>query len=105
MNKDIKDKWVAALRSGNYQQGQGSLRTENRYCCLGVLCEITGCRWRSEPDMFVALYKDSSTGSTYIPEQLREELGMSLVDEEKLATRNDTGATFSELADVIETYF
>lgn len=40
MKKEIADKWVEALRSGEYNQGRGYLRVENEYCCLGVLCEI-----------------------------------------------------------------
>ena len=44
MNSEIKEKWLAALRSGKYQKGQNSLRSQsgsdNLYCCLGVLCEI-----------------------------------------------------------------
>lgn len=32
--------WTAALRSGNYTQIQGKLRSDDGYCCLGVLCEI-----------------------------------------------------------------
>jgi hypothetical protein len=41
MNKDVKKKWLAALRSGKFKQGKGMLRTENNeFCCLGVLCEI-----------------------------------------------------------------
>jgi hypothetical protein len=37
MPKEIKDKWLTALRSGEYQQGKGMLCNENKYCCLGVL--------------------------------------------------------------------
>jgi len=41
MNPKIKAEWVAALRSGQYQQSEGALRDANdKYCCLGVLCEI-----------------------------------------------------------------
>ena len=42
MNPDIKEKWVAALRSGEYTQGHGKLYNppENTYCCLGVLCDL-----------------------------------------------------------------
>lgn len=48
MNVEWKPKWVAALRSGDYKQGHGSLKLvdpktgENQYCCLGVLCEVMG---------------------------------------------------------------
>ena len=34
--------WIAALRSGEYKQGRISLKTEDRYCCLGVAAEIGG---------------------------------------------------------------
>jgi len=49
MKADIKTKWVAALRSGEYEQTEGVLRNGNGYCCLGVLCDIyskeTGVEW------------------------------------------------------------
>jgi len=40
MNADIKAKWVAALRSGEYKQGKNRLRTKDSFCCLGVLCDL-----------------------------------------------------------------
>lgn len=40
MKAEVKKEWVAALRSGKYQQGRGQLRQHNEYCCLGVLCDI-----------------------------------------------------------------
>jgi hypothetical protein len=41
MNADIKKIWVEALRSGQYKQGQTLLRNkENKFCCLGVLCNL-----------------------------------------------------------------
>ena len=41
MNKDIKKLWVNALLSGEYKQGKGILKDlNNKFCCLGVLCEI-----------------------------------------------------------------
>lgn len=33
--------WVAALRGGAYKQGMNHLCFDGKYCCLGVLCEIT----------------------------------------------------------------
>ena len=43
---DIKQKWVAALRSGDYKQGRGYLRTiDNEYCSLGVLCDLSDVAW------------------------------------------------------------
>jgi hypothetical protein len=47
MKKEIADLWVAALRSGEYQQEKGTLVKVDHdngdilgYCCLGVLCEL-----------------------------------------------------------------
>lgn len=41
MDADVKKKWVEALRSGDYKQGRAMLRpSKDRYCCLGVLCEV-----------------------------------------------------------------
>ncbi len=41
MKSKIKEKWVAALRSGKYKQGGGQLKTlSGTYCCLGVLCDL-----------------------------------------------------------------
>jgi hypothetical protein len=40
MNSEVKAKWIAALRSGEYQQGRLALRINNAYCCLGVLCDL-----------------------------------------------------------------
>jgi len=40
MNPEVKEKWVKALRSGEYKQGREYLRKDDKYCCLGVLCDI-----------------------------------------------------------------
>ena len=50
MNKFIADRWVQALRSGNYEQDRGHLVTFSNdvatnersasFCALGVLCEL-----------------------------------------------------------------
>lgn len=40
----VKERWLKALRSGDFKQGQGKLKQqnddlENEHCCLGVLLE------------------------------------------------------------------
>lgn len=40
MNQEVKRKWVKALRSGDYEQGFGRLRSGNKFCVLGVLCNL-----------------------------------------------------------------
>lgn len=51
MSPELKEKWVAALRSGKYKQGKKVLRTyENTFCCLGVLCDIANPNgWEPAP--------------------------------------------------------
>ena len=48
MKKSVAKDWVAALRSGKYKQGKpGQLKdSEGNYCCLGVLCEISGLEYQ-----------------------------------------------------------
>lgn len=42
--KELKAKWLAALRSGDYKQGKNYLHNsaKDTFCCLGVLCEVAG---------------------------------------------------------------
>ena len=57
MNPEIKAKWVAALRSGEYKQAKGQLRIGNSFCCLGVLCNLHAqAHWRAHtrPSRIVA---------------------------------------------------
>jgi hypothetical protein len=41
MDDILADKWIAALRSGKYTQTTNALRADDRFCCLGVLCDIS----------------------------------------------------------------
>jgi hypothetical protein len=50
MRPEIRARWVAALRSGDYEQGAGYLRTDSQWCCLGVLCDL------AERDGVVSLF-------------------------------------------------
>lgn len=38
MKRAERDEWVAALRSGEYQQGVRRLDHDGKQCCLGVKC-------------------------------------------------------------------
>jgi hypothetical protein len=53
MQKELADKWANALESGNYEQGYGTLKTEDdKYCCWGVYCEISPLlksAWEADP--------------------------------------------------------
>lgn len=49
MNKEWKDRWISALRSGAYIQNRGALMKDGRYCALGVLVDIFGGFQTREP--------------------------------------------------------
>src|SRR6478609_3745372 len=61
--------WLAALRSGEYQQGQGQLNCDNTYCCLGVACDIAvkeGMgRWQKGSGDYIKHYVDELMDSTH----------------------------------------
>ena len=110
MNPEIKAQWVAALRSGEYQQGTGSLRRVNtdsdQYCCLGVLCQLavdSGAEVHFQRGNNYATYDDNGGA---LPASVMEWAGVYDPDPRaaglKLSIRNDGGASFSEIADLIE---
>ncbi len=42
LRAELRDKWLKALRSGEYEQTIEVLHDNTGYCCLGVLCDISG---------------------------------------------------------------
>lgn len=41
MKREIAEKWIAALNGGEFKQAKEVLRDgTDKYCCLGVLCEL-----------------------------------------------------------------
>ncbi len=40
VNKERVWLWIEALRSGKFEQARDTLREGNKYCCLGVACEV-----------------------------------------------------------------
>lgn len=96
LDKEFKEKWIAALRSGEYQQGIGELcNSDNKYCCLGVaahLCGVTGHDLSSEWISHELAYKFN------IPHILVGWIG----EAESLALMNDEGLSFIQIADYIE---
>jgi hypothetical protein len=113
MNQDIKRLWIDALRSGNYQQGRGQLRSGDRYCCLGVLCELAVAAnvvGNVEGNDCGFYYYDGD--GSILPISVIEWAGLfsnnpevTYDDDGKrtgLAQLNDMGRTFDQIADLIE---
>lgn len=93
MNKDLKQPWIDALRSGKFKQTKNNLKDGTGHCCLGVLCELS-------PEKFKESLKDG-----FFEEELIDFIywsGMSMAMMDVLAQKNDSGKTFDEIADYIE---
>ncbi len=64
MNPEIKQRWIAALRSGEIKQAKGNLRTDEGMCCLGVLCNLydpkgwVGYRFRERHTILPEVVRD-----------------------------------------------
>ncbi len=111
MNKAIKKKWVAALRSGEYTQGKQYLRnTDNNFCCLGVLCNIHAQAHPKIAGQQTDGYQYMGK-RTELPIAVMKWAGLSaaLGDKVKighvtagLSGHNDSGRAFAEIADAIE---
>lgn len=79
MKPEIKQKWVEALRSGEYIQGKCVLYAGKKFCCLGVLCDLhakeTGNKWESKHYLHEYLNSKSA-----LPKQVVEWAGFEQKD-------------------------
>ena len=104
LDKKIKEKWVKALRSGDYKQGKKRLTHAGRYCCLGVLAKEMGCSViHTGYDLDTPHFIKSNPKMNAIVEILDQPspscTGRVQV---RLTTMNDEGADFDTIADWIE---
>lgn len=108
MNPEVKAVWIEALRSGEYKQTQAGVLVnplESSYCCLGVLCSLngTGEFHQREEAPYYKLSSQESRGASYgVPFEVLNWAGLLNDEPVKFVALNDGGATFSEIADVIE---
>lgn len=84
---ELKQKWIEALRSGDYEQCNGLLHSRKKDCCLGVLAKITDNPGNYPLEQLEKMWpgKDGNTLINYF---------IKLNDEAKL--------DFNEIADEIE---
>ena len=88
LNPEIKEKWIAALRSGEYPQHRGAIYNSDRtaFCCLGVLHRIV---------------QKGSLGETYEAANITTGTGLCGVND--FVRMNDYEMlTFDQIADRIE---
>lgn len=118
MNSVIKAQWLAALRSGEYEQGSERLRDEeNCFCCLGVLCDIASKEGLGEWNGIVFRpTANERSEKSFLPPSIVRWAGLLArnpgINGKSLTTYNDGDSegenmvmrprTFTEIADLIE---
>lgn len=124
--------WIAALRSGEFKQGQAALHSltdeGERFCCLGVACKIGGAtefqryvrkhtnsEGTEQVEMTYVLYGKVGSSSEVLPPAAMAWLGVTASNpsvnmpvgsdywpSRSLATLNDEGQSFEFIADALE---
>ena len=95
MDPKIKSDWVKALRSGEYKQTNGIMKDAEGFCCLGVLCAVQGETFERLPVHVLII-------SRVAPQYAA---GLDSDQQNRLAVMNDTGHSFTEIADYIQEKF
>ena len=119
MKKEIAEKWVTALRSGEYKQGKDVLADTHRtqHCCLGVLCEVA-IKEDLEVEVQIipghaAIFDNSKA---FLPHTVADwagmktrlgdlPIGVATTTVLSLMSMNDGGHSFGAIANVIETHW
>lgn len=110
MKSEVKEQWVAALRSGKYKQTRNCLRDTDGFCCLGVLCDLHARETNNE------WVPTIGGGSSYLERRVVLPLEVMVwaglpdndpcagddYNNETLGGINDMGVTFNKIADLIE---
>lgn len=107
MKAELKHKWVQALRSGKYSQGINTLRTrDNKYCCLGVLADVSGLGiWRETNGVWEYIHADIRLGRNSIEWPMLERVDLSSSEQAALVRMNDTEKRpFNAIADWIDKF-
>ena len=112
MRVEWKKRWVQALRSGEYLQGNGSLKKKDEngvavYCCLGVLCDIVDPKAWGLLDSESTKFRNQLEG--VLPISIMKDVGLDslnpVIGPEKMhcaRANDDDKKTFIEIADLIE---
>ena len=107
MDAQLKAKWIEALRSGDFKQGHAALfddvGEQKIFCCLGVLCETQGTQWGDIGDQGqLGSIQVRDIGRSFLSKEALDHFGLTEDQQVTLATMNDDGSDFSEIADYIE---
>lgn len=102
--------WAKELRGGKYKQAQGRLRRDDRFCCLGVACDLFSKQSKRNPQWEHLLGDYSFLGwCGTLDEKVLNWLGLTQKDQLELVHVNDfrsiktsTNITFPEIASLID---
>ena len=117
MKQDVKDLWVKALESGEFEQGRYVLnRQDTKFCCLGVLtvlAERAGMHLSKREDERAGnygIFRYGLAGQTgFLPGEVLAWANLLSEDpavmykgtNESLTTLNDRGVQFRTIANII----
>lgn len=100
MNAEVKEKWLAALRSGEYKPAVAFMRHsdttganpyQHRFCCLGVLCDL----YAKEHGMkFMDLFPGADLRQSKLPGVVEQWAGLNFRQCQPLADLNDRMGTY-----------
>ena len=102
LNKPIIQKWIRALRSGRYKQTRKFLRSDGKYCCLGVLCNIVKPQVKGK--WYGSCFKVKDNGDEFnLPVSVQNFAGVSNSLHDSCVTWNDEqNMNFKEIAQKLE---
>ena len=109
MREEVKQAWIEALESGRYKQGFGLLRHvdaegEERFCALGVLCDISGLgEWTTptgtgDTGFRVGRHTAAASLSPAVCQWAEVNESAPIVAKRPVSDINDQGLTFAEIA-------
>jgi len=105
--QEARKLWVDALRSGKYKQGKFALRRGDRFCCLGVACQLA-VEAGVIPEPVQTSHDDEWVYGgkfTVLPKKVYQWLDIDETGEYEtgnLVSDNDDGKTFRSIASIIE---
>jgi len=105
--------WIEVLRSGLYEQGKGKLQNGNKFCCLGVACDIFiphNKLSKIGSDMFGTIPGSQPACPEWLSNINTIYVGKASIDNSSFAMSligmNDAGnASFDEIADMLQLMF
>jgi hypothetical protein len=114
----LKRKWLTALRSDDFKQGQRLLcNSAKEYCCLGVLSKLQGRLTEDGKDGIIIEHGENIAPRNVLgddnpmrsvlkaigvfPDGVSVKIISKMLEKRDLAALNDEGVSFKDIADII----